>query len=179
MLHNNRNISTRETTRVVNWADTRILYLGHVGKDYIASNWQEKFEKVRVWCHVRRSAAVKDSFGWVGTYSVSHFLDSSHHFSTICMSPSFKVFRRGPYMTGRSAWWVLTTAVTLLTTQIGRGGTPFRLLLIHLSIRWRDGVNLVLRLGVLRGSSGGSTRVGGENQDTHLCIVVGKVVFWR
>jgi hypothetical protein len=72
---------------------------------------------------------------------------------------------------------VLTTPVTLLTTRIGRGGRPFLLLLVVLSIQRRDGVSLVMRLGVLGGSSGGRTMVGGEVQDMLLCLVVGEVVF--
>jgi hypothetical protein len=72
---------------------------------------------------------------------------------------------------------VLTTPVALLTARIGRGGRPFLLLLVLLSIRRRDGVSLVLRLGVLGGSSGARTMVGGEVQDTLLCLVVGEVVF--
>jgi hypothetical protein len=72
---------------------------------------------------------------------------------------------------------VLTTPVTLLTTQIGRGGRFFLLLLVYLSIRQRDSVSLVLRLGVLGGSSIGRTMVGGEVEDKILCLVVAKVVF--
>jgi hypothetical protein len=72
---------------------------------------------------------------------------------------------------------VLTTSVALLAARIGRGGRPFLLLLVLLSIRRRDGFSLVLRLGGLGRSSGGRMMVGGEVQDPLLCLVVGKVVF--
>jgi hypothetical protein len=58
--------------------------------------------------------------------------------------------------------------VILLSARIGSGGRPFLLLLILLSLRQRDGVSLVLRLGVLGGSSGGRTMVRVEVQDTLL-----------
>jgi hypothetical protein len=72
---------------------------------------------------------------------------------------------------------VLPTPFVLLTVPIARGGSPFLLLGVHLSIRRQDSVSLVLRLGVLGTSSGGKTVVGGEVQDTLLCLVVAEMVF--
>jgi hypothetical protein len=72
---------------------------------------------------------------------------------------------------------VVTTSVVLIAVRIGRGGRPFLHLLVFLSIRQRDGVSLVLRLGVLGGSSGGRMMVRWEVQDTLLCLVVGEMVF--
>jgi hypothetical protein len=51
------------------------------------------------------------------------------------------------------------------------------LVLVRLSIRWREVVSLVLRLGVLGGTSGRRTMVGGEDQDMLLCLVVDETVF--
>jgi hypothetical protein len=104
MQQDNRNISTRETTREVNRAETSILYLGLVGKDYIASPRRERFETAPVWSHIRRCAGIEDPFGRVETYSVSNFLDGSHRFGTISISPGFKLFTLSLYMTGRSSW---------------------------------------------------------------------------
>jgi hypothetical protein len=69
------------------------------------------------------------------------------------------------------------TPVAFLTVRIGCGGRHFLLLLVLLSIRRRDAITLLLRLGVLEGSSGRRTMVGVEVQDTLLCLLVGEMVF--
>jgi hypothetical protein len=72
---------------------------------------------------------------------------------------------------------VVIIPVKLLTTRLGRGGKHFLLLPVLLSIRRRDGVSLVLRLGVLGGSSAWITMVRDDVQDTLVCIVIGEMVF--
>jgi hypothetical protein len=67
--------------------------------------------------------------------------------------------------------------VTLLASRIGRGGRPFLLLLVLLTIQRRDGISLMLRVGVLGRSSGERTMFGREVQEILLCRMVGEGVF--
>jgi hypothetical protein len=87
VLHqDNRNISIRVIIREANQANTSILYLGLVGKDYIALNWGLRIEPVPVWSHVRRCTSVEDLFGRIGSYTICDFLDVTCYFSTISIS---------------------------------------------------------------------------------------------
>jgi ribosomal protein S16 len=72
---------------------------------------------------------------------------------------------------------VLTISITLLVARIGRGGRPFLLVVVLLSIIRRDSVSIVFRVGILRPSSVGRTIFEWEVQYTLLSYVVGKVVF--
>jgi hypothetical protein len=163
--------------REANRANSRIIYLGLVRKNYIITSLQEIFKTVQVWNHIRRCASIKDQFRRIRPYSVRDVLGSCPCFGTIFMSPCFELMTQCTNMSRSSAERVLITLVIYRTTRIGRGRRLFLLLLVYVSIPQRDGISLVLRLGVLERSTGKRNMFGGEVQDMHLCLMVDYGVF--
>jgi hypothetical protein len=118
---------------------------------------------------VRRCTSVEDLFGRVGTYSVSDFLDRSHHFSTISISPYFKLFILVSNMMEAVPGECLQYQLHSLLPELEEEEDPFFFFLSFFPFD-EETVSLILRLGVLGRSSGGRTIVGGEVQDMLLCL---------